>query len=105
MGTDVCERNGSLGNPSHPLLTSKAHQSPLCFDPIRVGASLQVHDQRSAVTEEEELANQVWLDGKAPPQQGSDLEPEARHMIQSQRQYYDEVHVIKEQVCLHSLHL
>ncbi|KAL3130584.1 hypothetical protein ABBQ38_008389 [Trebouxia sp. C0009 RCD-2024] len=59
---------------------------------------LKVHDQRSAVTEEEELANHVWLDGRVPPQQGSDLEPEARHMIQSQRQYYDEVHVIKEQV-------
>ena len=64
----------------------------------RAVLGLQVHDQRSAMTEEEECANQVWLDGRAPPQEGSGLESQARHMIQGQRQYYDEVHVIKEQV-------
>ena len=50
------------------------------------------------MTEEEEAANQVWLDGRASPQEDTALESQARHMIQNQRQYYDEVHVIKEQV-------
>ena len=59
----------------------------------------QVHDQRSAMTEEEEGATDVWLDGKASSsQENSGLKPEARHMIQGQHQYYDEGHVIKEQV-------
>lgn len=59
----------------------------------------QVHDQRSAMTEEEEGATDVWLDGKASSsQENSGLKSEARHMIQGQHQYYDEVHVIKEQV-------
>ena len=50
------------------------------------------------MTEEEEAANQVWLDGGTPPQQNMGSESQARHMIQNQQQYYDEVHVIKEQV-------
>lgn len=50
------------------------------------------------MTEEEEEANQAWLDGRAPSQEEGRLESQARHMIQGQRQYYDEVHVIKEQV-------
>lgn len=59
----------------------------------------QVHDQRSATTEEEEDATGIWLDGVASSsQQESGLAPQARHMIRGQRQYYDEVHVIKEQV-------
>ena len=52
------------------------------------------------MTEEEEAANRVWMDGRMVPQQDTSLEPQARYMIQSQRQYYDEVHVIKEQVRL-----
>ncbi len=59
----------------------------------------QVHDQRSATTEEEEGATDMWLDGVASSsQEESGLASQARHMIQGQRQYYDEVHVIKEQV-------
>ncbi len=62
---------------------------------------MQVHDQRSAMTEEEEGAADVWLDGKvSSPQEDTGLNSQARHMIQGQRQYYDEVHVIKEQVCI-----
>ena len=59
---------------------------------------MQVHDQRSAWTEEEAGANTAWLDGQVPPQQDTALPPPAHTMIQGQRQYYDEVHVIKEQV-------
>lgn len=59
---------------------------------------LQVHDQRSAMAEEEEAANQVWLDGRAATPEATAVEVQAQHMIQNQRQYYDEVHVIKEQV-------
>ena len=50
------------------------------------------------MAEEEEAANQVWLDGRAPSQEAPSVEVQARDMIQNQRQYYDEVHVIKEQV-------
>ena len=50
------------------------------------------------MTEEEEGANQIWLDGSAPSQEEGGLQSQARHMIQGQQQYYDEVHVIKEQV-------
>lgn len=57
-----------------------------------------MHDQRSAMAEEEEAANQVWLDGRAASQEPPGVEVQARDMIQNQRQYYDEVHVIKEQV-------
>ncbi len=58
-----------------------------------------MHDQRSATTEEEEGATDIWLDGVASSsQEESGLASQARHMIQGQRQYYDEVHVIKEQV-------
>ncbi|DBA90498.1 hypothetical protein WJX77_002407 [Trebouxia sp. C0004] len=60
---------------------------------------LKVHDQRSATTAEEEGATDIWLDGVASSsQEESGLASQARHMIQGQRQYYDEVHVIKEQV-------
>ena len=108
-------RHSCLGKAKHACVRGKAQATPFPAhfpppspprhnpqtylqgtDPSAFG--LQVHDQRSAMTEEEEAANQVWLDGRAPPQEGPGLESQARHMIQNQRQYYDEVHVIKEQV-------
>ena len=71
-----------------------------CGDKCQCKAhAVQVHDQRSIMTEEEEGAGSVWLDGQvASTQEDSGLQSQARHMIQGQRQYYDEVHVIKEQV-------
>ena len=50
------------------------------------------------MTEEEEGATNVWLDGRAPAPENSGLASQAHHIIKGQRQYYDEVHVIKEQV-------
>ena len=51
---------------------------------------------------EEEGGNEVWLDGdaKAPSPPAADLGAQARNMIQGQRQYYDMVHVVKEQASL-----
>ena len=94
MGRIVCLLSATAHTPSPTSLSSLIYiqgTNPFAF-------GLQVHDQRSAMTEEEEAANQVWLDGGTPPQQNMGLESQARHMIQNQRQYYDEVHVIKEQV-------
>ena len=63
---------------------------------------MQVHDQRNVLTEEESVANAAWLDGRASP--GEDPAPGPRTMIQGQRQYYDEVHVIKQEVLLSEPH-
>lgn len=52
---------------------------------------------------ETEGGNEVWLDGAAPSPQDPDMGAQARSMIQGQRQYYDMVHVIKEQASLESL--
>lgn len=61
---------------------------------------LQVHDQRNTMVPEEEGGNEVWLDGSAQSSPDPDLGTKARNMIQGQRQYYDMVHVIKEQASL-----
>lgn len=63
-----------------------------------LSADVQVHDQRSATTEEDGGTNAAWLDGRASPQGNAALDSQAQAMIQGQHQYYDEVHVIKEQV-------
>ena len=47
---------------------------------------------------EEDSGNNMWLDGNVASPMGPGVESQARHMIQGQRQYYDMVHVIKEQV-------
>ena len=60
-----------------------------------------MHDQRNILTEEESGANTAWLDGRGSPGEDPGLGAQARTMIQGQRQYYDEVHVIKQQVMLH----
>ena len=62
---------------------------------------MQVHDQRNVLSEEESGANTAWLDGRASPGEDPALGTQAQTMIQGQRQYYDEVHVIKQQVMLH----
>ncbi len=69
--------------------------------------TLQVAEQRAALPEEatgEEVA--PWMSGdveEAPaaaeqrsPRKEEDLDAETLHLLHTQRQYYDSVHVIKE---------
>ena len=47
---------------------------------------------------EEDSGNKMWLDGDVASPVSPGVDSQARHMIQGQRQYYDMVHVVKEQV-------
>ncbi len=62
-------------------------------------------DQRAAIREEgaEEEA-MPWMSGDVVTAaeevpSGQDLDAETEHLLRTQRQYYDSVHVIREKVC------
>lgn len=67
---------------------------------------LQVADQRAALREEgteEETApwmsGDVTEEGQDKSASVEDLNAETEHLLRTQREYYDSVHVIREKVC------
>ncbi len=69
---------------------------------ISLNFLVQVADQRSAVREEGAAEEDIapWMSGEevAPGEEASEayLDAETEHLLRTQREYYDSVHVIRE---------
>ena len=112
MPNKACDAFSVLNNEKMQHIADETHIS-MCYSNsfevfgIKFTWRLQVAEQRAAMPEEASADDVApWMSGDVEEEAAAelrkkeeDLDAETLHLLHTQRQYYDSVHVIKEKAC------